>query len=896
MSAVDLGSAPDTATGGASFHLTLGTGTSNPQGRRVPWDGTADDLARILRDHTGHEAWWAPGRFRDDYRKASTEPDEEPRWLGSRLVGVDVDFHDGKRGHAHLTSQVADAITANPPPCSLWHLTPAGLRIVFVLDEELTDVALWRRVARGAVSVVSEWVTRARLTGLQIDAGASCDPARFFFAPTCHAKGSDRTAEVHVTGDGPYDPLALGDLPTSAESHADTHPPGDIGDIGDMTPREGESGTYVTNVTTPPRVSRTHDATTPYGLAALERERARVVAATEGQRNDTLFRAAANIAELVAGGEVDRDTAHRTFVEAACQVGLGEVEAARTVESALRTGRRSPRTAPPPAAPSRRGPPRAAAGPGDEPDEEWGEPVPLVGEVAGPPLPIDVLPSWAIEAVRHVAANVQAPLDYVIGVALGLIAAGLMGRWVLEFNGYRLHPNLYVLGVLPSGERKSAPFGILLQGVRAAARTLRERRQGEIREHKVRRASLVSTEKSLSRAHKKGGASDEEYEAAVRALADHDADAPRPFELVLDDCTPERAAAVGQGTGGLIRILGDEGAFLQHLLGRYTDSPAVELALKGWDGGPFSVHRVGRPDVHLPRVLMALVASVQPTVLFALERNDALRERGGLARFLLIIASGRAGTRKAKGEAVRKLVLDRFADAMKRIYEQRPASIDASGLAEPVRVELSHAAEAVYTRWFDGIERRRAKGGDLAELGHYVNKLEGNCLKLACALYAAECELLAAPYAGPHEIDAPTMERACRFMEAQLEHQRLARALGGIDPRTRIGLVILDRVRSDPAAFEGGTTLRDVHRSIRRHVNDPEETLAALEYLESLGWLRFDAKPIIGRGRPSPTLRFHPNASTHDPRAGDIGDIGDMTPDRGGSVTKGTTPQSPEDA
>ncbi|MCA9316879.1 MAG: DUF3987 domain-containing protein [Planctomycetes bacterium] len=873
--------------------LTAGAGTSNPQGRSVSWDGTADGLARILRGHTGHETWWAPGRFRDDYRKVSTEQGEEPRWLGSRLVGVDVDFHNGKQGHAHLTAEVADSIAASPPPCSLWHLTPAGVRIVFVLDHELTDVALWRRVARGAVSVVSEWVTRARLTGLQIDAGASCDPARFFFAPTCRAKGADRTAEVHVTGDGPYDALALGDLPTAAESHADTHPPGDIGDIGDMTPAGGAGGTNVTDVTTPPRVSRTHGASTPYGLAALERERARVVASTPGQRNDTLFRAAANIAELVAGGEIDHDTAHRTLLEAACQVGLGEIEARRTIESAFRTGERTPRTAPAPAALTRGAPPAAAPDQGAAPDEPWGEPVPLIGEVTGPPLPIDVLPSWAVEAVRHVAANVQAPLDYVIGIALGLIAAGVMGRWLLTFNGYTVHPNLHVLGVLPSGERKSAPFGVLLQGVRAAAKTLRERREGEIREHQVRRASLVSTEKALSRAHKKGEATDEEYEAAVRALVEHDADAPRPFELVLDDCTPERATAVGQGTAGLIRILGDEGAFLQHLLGRYSDSPAVELALKGWDGGSVSVHRVGRPDVHLQRVLLAIVASVQPTVLSDLERNDGLLGRGVLARFLLVLASGRAGTRKAKGEAVQKLVLARFAEAVRRIYEQRPAAIDPSGLSEPVRVELSHAAEAVYTRWFDGIERRRAKGCDLAELGDYVNKLEGNCLKVACTLYAAECELLAAPYAGPHEIDAATMDRACRFMEAQLQHQLLARALGGTDPRTRIALVILDRVRADPAAFESGTTLRDVHRSVRRHVNDPEETLAALEYLESLGWLRFDARPVIGRGRPSPTLRFHPNASTHNPRAGDNGDIGDMTPDAGGSVTDVTRPEPP---
>lgn len=84
-----------------------------------------------------------------------------------------------------------------------------------------------------------------------------------------------------------------------------------------------------------------------YGFRALEAEAARVAEAAEGTRNHTLNRAAFRLAQLVAGGELERADVEAALQGAAARCGLGEHEATRTIESGLNAGVQYPRSAPP---------------------------------------------------------------------------------------------------------------------------------------------------------------------------------------------------------------------------------------------------------------------------------------------------------------------------------------------------------------------------------------------------------------------------------------------------------------------------------------------------------------------------------------------------------------------
>lgn len=80
-----------------------------------------------------------------------------------------------------------------------------------------------------------------------------------------------------------------------------------------------------------------------YALAALRGEVERVRAAQEGERNDTLNRAAFSLGQLVADGQLDADEVADELTEAAEEAGLMARETRATIRSGLRGGARNPR-------------------------------------------------------------------------------------------------------------------------------------------------------------------------------------------------------------------------------------------------------------------------------------------------------------------------------------------------------------------------------------------------------------------------------------------------------------------------------------------------------------------------------------------------------------------------
>jgi hypothetical protein len=80
-----------------------------------------------------------------------------------------------------------------------------------------------------------------------------------------------------------------------------------------------------------------------YTLAALTGELDKVLAATPGQRNDTLNRAAFALGQLVGAQLLDPHIARDELVSAAARIGLPRNEAGRTITSGLTAGQRHPR-------------------------------------------------------------------------------------------------------------------------------------------------------------------------------------------------------------------------------------------------------------------------------------------------------------------------------------------------------------------------------------------------------------------------------------------------------------------------------------------------------------------------------------------------------------------------
>ncbi|WP_326626647.1 bifunctional DNA primase/polymerase [Nonomuraea fuscirosea] len=93
----------------------------------------------------------------------------------------------------------------------------------------------------------------------------------------------------------------------------------------------------------PVHVPIADDRHSAYLRAALDRELAHLAAAQPGQRNRSLFGAAAALGELIAGGALPEQPVKELLEQGGGDLGLSRSEVIRTIESGLRHGARRPR-------------------------------------------------------------------------------------------------------------------------------------------------------------------------------------------------------------------------------------------------------------------------------------------------------------------------------------------------------------------------------------------------------------------------------------------------------------------------------------------------------------------------------------------------------------------------
>lgn len=363
-------SAPGTGTSAAAapapgptppLKVSLGQGLNSPHARRreLLAADPVGSLATLLGSHTGREAWWCASIFgdQDDVDEKTGQPRcpgcpgdhrRKEGWEGSVALPMDLDYQDQRGKHAappeDMALRLLDAVRAGEIPASLYHATPRGGRPVPVLDRPTSDPKEWDAAAAGACALTAAALARLDLAprpgrgGFKVD-GASRDRARLLYTPRATVRGVERDAEVEVVR-GPY---TIAELASHAPPEAPKPPPSSQGKTG----------------TTAGAGARLSGAT-PYGAAALKAEIARVAGATEGERNSTLFQAAANVIELENGGQLPSGTAEAELVTAAVSAGLTGKEAQRTVKSARKRVGGKARTPPAPNAATARPPWRRA--------------------------------------------------------------------------------------------------------------------------------------------------------------------------------------------------------------------------------------------------------------------------------------------------------------------------------------------------------------------------------------------------------------------------------------------------------------------------------------------------------------------------------------------------------
>jgi len=198
--------------------VSFGTGRRATAAKRHPVDDTEPitGFARTLESLTGTDAWFSPHLWRGDQRTRNA-------WESCIAVVCDWDYHDGAGEHATPPPEVREKLKstagAGHLTGTLFHATPRGARVVFLLNEPLSDALLYERAFLGGVVLGVLDLERAGLLAERNPQGrwsngyfpdlAVRDLARFFYAPRATVDGTKRDAGVVVLRAESYGPTTL---------------------------------------------------------------------------------------------------------------------------------------------------------------------------------------------------------------------------------------------------------------------------------------------------------------------------------------------------------------------------------------------------------------------------------------------------------------------------------------------------------------------------------------------------------------------------------------------------------------------------------------------------------------------------------------------------------------
>lgn len=306
---------------GTQLGITMGRGRRHPQGKvfPLPQDDLIKSLADTIGAWTGEDAWFALATFRGNYRRKAG-------WLCAAGVCLDVDYHDRHGKHAPMPLSVREEVAESGGLVgNLAYFTPRGLRLIWAFAEgPAEEVGQWSAAVDGAIDCAREAFNRTGILatrdgdiwrpGLVIDEKASRDRARCFWTPSATVDGVERASPVRELNPNAVPIVSL--IPR---------------------PREDTGGVYGAQFH--------HDVgATPDAHAALERECDAVAVAGEGHRNVALNRAAFNLGQRAADGELDEATAMRALFAAGVRAGLSDSEVASTAKSGFQAGQKNRRS------------------------------------------------------------------------------------------------------------------------------------------------------------------------------------------------------------------------------------------------------------------------------------------------------------------------------------------------------------------------------------------------------------------------------------------------------------------------------------------------------------------------------------------------------------------------
>jgi hypothetical protein len=371
----------------------------------------------------------------------------------------------------------------------------------------------------------------------------------------------------------------------------------------------------------------------------------------------------------------------------------------------------------------------------------WPDPVPLSTIPLVPPFPVEILPHLLRQWSEAVALDLQVPVDLPASLGIGLIAAGAARKYVVQPRDGFIEPvNLFVMALLPPGERKTQTFKRAIAPVQELQREAREQAKPLIQEAESEFRIADKRVKHLEDkiAKQEDDVEKEQLQAELKDAREQLTSVEIPPEPLLytEDDTPESLKLELVRQGGRMMVATTEAKCLENIT-LYCEKPNFDVYLKGHAGDEINSGRIKRGRDCITDPALSCLLSPQPAVAQGLAENEILRGRGFLARWLYMLPESKVGRREIAAGAVPKRLQERYASLVRRVWESIYIT-DEFGNLVPYVLEFTPEADQEFQAFERWIEPQLAPGKRLARLAGWANKLAGACARLAAVFHIAD--------------------------------------------------------------------------------------------------------------------------------------------------------------
>jgi hypothetical protein len=489
----------------------------------------------------------------------------------------------------------------------------------------------------------------------------------------------------------------------------------------------------------------------------------------------------------------------------------------------------------------------------------WPAPRPLPKSTPPPPFPINEAfpPACQLfrDYVQAVAHSYQVPLDLAVLLALAAFALALAKTIEVVAQGdWKEVLSIYVLVLLPSGERKSAVFARMISPIYHWQELQASGMAKEIAtfENDIE----VVKEKIRAKRRHVAKTDDEESDASLDdllgQLADLEDGTPVPASMVASEATTEAIADMLVQNDERGMLAAPEGDAIDVMLGRYgTGRANFGLWLNGHAGDAVTIRRKGRKPLVLKRPVLCVALTIQPIAAIDLMSSREAEGRGVLGRFLFACPVPMMGYRELQPTPVPTQLSDWYETKLHKLLD-RPVP------AEPAYLRLSPAAEQVFLVFREKVEIELRPGGPLFDRSSFGSKLPGTILRIAAVLHGVANDGIGDGY-----IDAATMNAAISWADYLCDHERCANRVPADDAALALaGRIVVWFRRRELTTFSHNDAYNGVRGGPVRNASDID---AALLLLEEHGYIRPLPTPPRRKGaagRP-PSPRYEINPALH---------------------------------